>query len=188
MEAYDVYVSVHVAAAAVWVGSAFLQALLGLRIGLAPDAERQLGFARDAEWLGMRLYLPASLVTLVFGIPLVQESGWGFSELWIVFGFAAIGLSTLIGMAVFGPGWAAAARLAAAEGAASPEVRTRVERLLAFGWVDLGLLLGAVWAIAAKPSGDDTGAVAIAIAIPVAASVLGVALRRAASLRVQPAR
>jgi hypothetical protein len=181
MSAYDVYLFLHLTAAAVWIGAGFLEAVLGTRIVLSGDPGRRLDFAREAEWLGLRVFMPASLATLVFGVLLVVEGPLAFSDLWIVLGFVAIGLSTEIGMGFFGPGWSGTTRLAAAEGPDAPGVQARTARLLAFAWVDLGLLLGATWVMALKPTSDDLGALAIAAAIPVGATALGAVGRQRAS-------
>jgi hypothetical protein len=172
----EVFVGLHVLFASVWIGAAFLMALLGGRVASA-TRERTLGYVRDSEWLGLRLFLPASVLTLVSGVAAAREGPWGYDDLWIQLGLAAFAASTLIGVLVLGPGWARAAALAA-QGADEPEVAERIGRLLVFGWLDVGVVLAAVWVMAVKPGRGDTVALAVVAAVPVLATALGVALRR----------
>lgn len=178
MRTYDLYLVVHVASVVVWVGAAFLMALLGLRAQTGADPARRLTYVQDSEWLGLRLFLPSSVVALVSGLLLVHEGSWGYGTLWVLLGIGALALSTVLGMAVFGPGWARIGTLVENEGAGSDAVHHRMGVILLFGWVDVGLLAGAIWAMILKPAGDDTGALVVTFAIPVLATLLGAALVR----------
>lgn len=178
MTAYDAYLVVHVAAAAVWVGSAFAMALLGLRASLAGSAERAVAFAADSAWLGLRLYLPANLAVLVSGVLLVHEGNWTYEPLWIQLALAGFVVSFLTGALFFGPGWPRVAKLAAGEGAGSPAVRAHCGRLLLGTRLDLGLLLGVIVVMTAKPTGDDVGALVVTAAIPGLCAVAALALYR----------
>lgn len=178
MGRYQIFWLFHVGGAIVWVGAAFLMTVLGARIGRARDEGRRLAYARDSEWLGERLYLPSSLLTLVFGVLLVQygeRSDW--SQLWVQLGIAALVLSSVLGMAIFGPGWKRANQLAVAEGAGSPRVRALIDRLLVFGWLDLGILAGAVFLMRVKPGGGDAVALVVAGVLPVLAALVGLGFR-----------
>jgi hypothetical protein len=178
VQAYDVYLAVHVASVVVWVGAAFLMALLGLRAQIGADPARKLTYVQDSEWLGLRLFLPSSAVALASGLLLVQEGSWGYGTLWVLLGIGALALSTVLGMAVFGPGWARIGKLVEDEGVGSDAVHRRMGVILLFGWVDVGLLAGAIWAMVLKPAGDDTGALVVTFAIPVLATLLGAGLVR----------
>lgn len=168
----------HVLSATVWIGAAFLMALLGARLARAADPQRLLGYAGDSEWLGLRLFLPASAATLVSGLLLVRASPWDFGALWVQLGLAAFAASTVLGLAVFGPGWARVGAGARSAGPDVERVRERIDLLLLVGWVDVGIVAGAVWVMSVKPARGDAGALAIAAAILAAASAAGFALRR----------
>ena len=88
MTLYELLLFVHIAASIVWIGA-----------GLPEPGPRQHGYDResdevamqalrqDQEWLAMRLFIPASLTVVIFGIALVIESdAWSFDQLWIVLG------------------------------------------------------------------------------------------------------
>ena len=179
MTAYELYLMLHLVGVVAWVGAAFLMALLGARASLGADSTRRVAFAADAEWLGLRLYLPSNALVLASGVLLVEEAGWGYGPLWIKLGLAGFGASLAMGAAFFGPGWARVGRIADRDGAGSDEVRAAVRRLLLGSWVDLGLLLAIVFVMTVKPTGGEAGALAATAAIGLAFSLLGVVLARA---------
>jgi uncharacterized membrane protein len=150
-------------------------ALLGTRLAAA-DRQGVLGYVESSEWLGLRLFLPASVATLVSGVLLVRASPWDFDVLWVRLGLAAFVASTVLGVAVFGPGWAraGAATRSVGEDAA---VDRRIDLLLLVGWVDVGIVAAAVWVMSVKPVRGDAAALAVAAAIPTAAAAVGFALR-----------
>jgi hypothetical protein len=56
--------------------------------------------AHEVEWIGLRVFLPASIVLLLSGIGLVLEGDWGFSTMWVLLGLAAYALSVVTGALV----------------------------------------------------------------------------------------
>lgn len=137
------------------------------------------GFARDAEWVGMRLFTPASLLALAFGFLLVQEGPWSYDELWIDLGLAGFAITFLLGFFFLGPESGRLAKLIDAEGPGSPNVRARIRRILFVSRLDLGSLYAIIWIMAVKPSAGDEGALAVAAAIPAVAAVLAYLLYQA---------
>jgi hypothetical protein len=173
----ELYLGVHVLSATVWIGAALLMAVLGARLAVTTDPRRLAAYVNDSEWLGLRLFLPASMATLVTGVLLVRTSPWGFDTLWVQLGLAAFVASTIIGTAVFGPGWSHVGAVARSTGLDAERVRERIDLLLLVGWVDVGIVAGAVWVMSLKPARGDAVALAIAAAIPAAAAAVGFALR-----------
>lgn len=181
MTAYELYLFVHIVTAMVWVGAAFLMFVFAGRISVARDAERMRRYARDAEWLGLRLYLPANVLVLVSAILLVHEGPWGYDMLWIQLGLGGFALSVLIGALVFAPQWPRVTRLAEAE---NERIQRRVRLLLVISGFDLGLLVGIVFEMTVKPTSADAMALFLTAALPVAGTASGVALARAHENRV----
>lgn len=178
MTTYEVYLLLHIAAAIVWIGAAFMMVLLVTRARLERDAARMWTFAREGEWLGLRLFLPANLVVLVSAVLLVHEGDWGYDALWIRLGIAGFAASFIAGALFFGPGWGRAGRLAAREGLDAAPVETAVGRLLFGAWLDVGWLLGIVFVMTVKPEPHEWGALAVTAAIPVAFGLAGAGLSR----------
>ena len=116
---YQWLLTVHILAAVVWVGGAFTLQVMAIRVVRDPDPARLAAFARDTEVVGMRVFLPASLVLLLFGFWLVHEGNWSLSEGWLTFGLIVIGISIVTGAGFLGPESGRIARVIEAEGPAS---------------------------------------------------------------------
>jgi uncharacterized membrane protein len=177
--AYELYLLLHIGAALAWVGAGLATVMLGTRASLARDASRIVAFAHDSEWLGLRLFLPANLLAILSAVLLVTEGDWGWGHLWIQLGLAGYLVSFLTGLLFFGPGWGRVGKLADRLGADSPAVQSRVRGLLLGSRLDLGVLLGVVFVMVTKPTGDEVGALAITAAIPAAFAVLALGLYQA---------
>ena len=186
MSAYQLYLFVHVAAAIVWVGAAALQAMLGARAVREGNPARTLAFAGDAEWTGLRLYLPANLLVLVSGLFLVHEGGWGYGTVWIDVGLAGWALSFATGAALLGPGWGRIARIEDPEGAGAAPLGHAVRRLVLVTFVDLAVLSAVVFAMAVKPTDGGTE-VAVGAGVVPTVLALGSWALRPAGRHVRPA-
>lgn len=178
MTTYELYLAIHVVAAMVWLGAGFLMALLGTRAWRSRDPGRCAALARDSEWLGLRLFLPSSLVVLVAAVLLMHDGGWDYGAVWVWPALVGFGLSTALGVLVFGPGWARAVAVAEREGADAPAFRARLRRLLVVSWFDVGLLLAIVLLMTAKPTGDDAAVLGLAAVLPPTLGGAGLALVR----------
>jgi uncharacterized membrane protein len=161
---------VHVTAAILWVGGGFTLLFAGmLRAGKAP-AHELLALVRTVAFLGPRLFMPVSVITLGSGLALLFVAGWGW-QAFTVLGLAGVVFTALFGMLVLGPLAERAVARADDRGAAAalPDLR-RIFRLARFdyavqfgivflmvvkpGWGEIAVLsgLGAVLALAALAS------------------------------------
>src|SRR5919197_2307247 len=86
MTRYELFLFLHVACVIAWLGSGTALAVLSFR---TPIVEL-------AEWLGPRVFGPASLGSLAFGFALVFEGDWTFSPLWIQLGLGAFALAAFV--------------------------------------------------------------------------------------------
>jgi|tagenome__1003787_1003787.scaffolds.fasta_scaffold20191860_2 uncharacterized membrane protein len=148
---YQWLLTVHILAAVIWVGGAFALQMMAIRVVRDPNPARLADFARDVEVVGMRVFLPASLVLLAFGFWLVHEGNWSLSEGWLTFGLIVIAISIVTGAGFLGPESGRIAKIIDAEGPASPEARRRISRIFLVSRIELILLLLTVVAMAAKP-------------------------------------
>jgi uncharacterized membrane protein len=148
---YTGFKFVHVLAAVVWVGGACVvqvYALLALRTN---DPSRVAAFAGDTEFVGTRIFIPASLILLVSGLFTVHEGGWTYSQGWIQFGLAIIVLSIIVGAGYLGPESGRIARATEAHGVASAEVQARIRRIFLVSRIELVLLLCVIFDMVVKP-------------------------------------
>jgi hypothetical protein len=164
MSRYEFLLFAHVVGVIVWLGTGIAFAL----IAIFGDRELLPRLGPLGAKLGPRVFAPASLGTLVFGILLVLDGDWTFDPLWIKLGFVAFATSFLINVAVRAP---IARRMGS--GALDPRRGGRLLALLAR--VELTVLFLAVADMVAKPTADDTWTLVGGGAI-LALVVLGAAL------------
>jgi hypothetical protein len=99
MTRYDVFLFLHILCVIAWVGAGTTLGLLWFH----PDRELRRRIAQIGEWLGPRLFAPAALGALIFGLLLVREGHWTFNPLWVQLGLGAFGLSFVINAGVRAP-------------------------------------------------------------------------------------
>jgi uncharacterized membrane protein len=151
MTLYEFLVFVHVLMAIVWVGGGVAIQVFALRATRSNDSVRVARFSADAEWIGLRVLMPASILLLASGIWAAVEGDWDFGSAWIGIGFAAAIVSFFVGMAFTGPESSRIAKLAEDHGVDHPEVARRVRRITAVSRAELVVLLVAVFAMVVKP-------------------------------------
>lgn len=103
MTLYELLLLLHVVAAIIWVGAATTYFALELRTDLSGDLDREASQNDDATWLAPRLFIPASMATLIFGVLAAIEGNWDFGSLWIVIGLTGFAVSFATGIGYFEP-------------------------------------------------------------------------------------
>jgi uncharacterized membrane protein len=119
---YQVLVFIHVVCAVIWVGGAFFAQLLALRAQGASDPTVLPTIGRHLEYLGMRVFLPASIVLFIAGAIMVMQN-YSFGQLWISVSMGLWLLSVIAGALYIGPRTKKIAELFEAEGPSSPAAR-----------------------------------------------------------------
>lgn len=148
---------VHVTAAILWIGGGFTLLLTGmLRLGKA-SADELLGLIRTVAFLGPRLFMPVSLVTLASGVTLLVLAGWGW-QAFTVLGLAGVVFTALFGMLIIGPSAERAVNLAETRGApaALPELR----RIFRLAKLDYAVQFAIVFLMVVKPGWGEVAVLA----------------------------
>jgi uncharacterized membrane protein len=165
---YEVLLFLHVTTAIVWLGSGFFLQALIFRAEATEDGVLTQRIAANTGWLAQRIFIPASLAVLLFGILLTIEGPWGFGDLWIVLGLAGYAVSFLVGIGFIEP---EGKRIHAAMEAQQPaRAAFHVRRINVVSRMELAILYLVVAAMALKPTGDDTGTLVL-MAVAVAAAL-----------------
>ena len=159
--------------AIIWLGAGFVLTLLILKAERAGNVEGQGEIFNDIDWLAPRLFIPASLLTLVFGLLCVAEGPWSFEQLWVTLGFLGWAASFGIGFFYFKPEGERIAGLIEAEGPESTEARSRTLRMHAVDRIELTILYLVVAVMVLKPTGDDVGFLLVGAAILAGVVALG---------------
>jgi uncharacterized membrane protein len=148
---YNTLQFLHVVAAIVWLGSGVGFFVLLTLISSSGDRGALLSVGQHMDTLGNRLFGPAAMATLLFGIlTVLAGQGISFADLWITIGFAGVAVSLAL-VAVRAP---TAKRIGPAvqeHGPASAEVDALLAKARTINIIDIVLLLIVVWAMVVKP-------------------------------------
>jgi hypothetical protein len=165
MTSYSVFLFLHILSVILWVGAGTTLGVLWFH----PDRELRRRLAPLGEWLGPRLFAPAALGALVFGLLLVHEGHWTFHPLFVQLGLAAFALSFVINAGVRAP----LSRMLAHQ----PE---RLEGVLsALSRFELSVLYLTVADMVLKPDGSDTASIVVGAMILAVTAALVVLRTRA---------
>lgn len=152
MSLYEIVLLVHVLAAIVWVGGACALQVLAWRVIGRDEALEIARFSGDAELVGMRVFLPASIVVVLAGGWMVYDGAWALEQLWVGLGLALYLLSFLTGMGFLGPESGRISKLTAEHGPEHPEVQRRIKRILLISRIELIWLIAIVALMVLKPT------------------------------------
>ncbi len=148
---YAVLLALHIVVAVVWVGGAVALAVLALVAERTKDDAGMLAVGKQAEWLGLRIFTPASFLVLVLGIALVEKGNWEWGSFWVLAAVIGWVLSAAIGILFLSPESKRLNALAAEHGMDHPETKARLKRILTIARFDVAVLVLIVVDMAAKP-------------------------------------
>lgn len=149
---YEGWLFLHVLAIVVWVGGAMALQLQAMRAERSNHTARIVSLAHESEWIGLRVFMPASLVALASGILMVaHDGGWTFGEPWILVGLGALAVSFLVGALFLGPEAGRIGALTEEHGHDHPDVQRRIRRVFAVSRAELALLVLVIADMATKP-------------------------------------
>ena len=100
---YIVFKTVHVLFAVVWVGGGVSIMILALRPQTAHDPNEIVTVARQAAFVGEKVFAPAGLVTFLMGIAMMLNTSWGWGHFWIVAGLVGYASTFIVGVAILSP-------------------------------------------------------------------------------------
>jgi uncharacterized membrane protein len=189
MTLYEFLLFIHIAATVVWVGAGLCSLVLAIGYDRDGDEPAIRRFLADQERLATRLFIPASLTVVIFGIALVIESdAWSFDYLWIVLGLVGFAATFVTGLFMIKP---ASERIGAAMeregGRLTPQLRTDIRKLIVMARLDYVVLFLVIADMVIKPTGDDVG-VLIGMAVILALGIAYILSRvRALDAEHQPA-
>ena len=187
MSYYEVILFLHILAAIVWIGGALALQSLGVRAEQTRNGALAQALGESADWLAKRLFIPASLAALLFGILLTIEGPWTFDTLWVDLGFLGFAASFMTGLLFLKPEGVRIGHAIAAYGPESSEARQHMRRITVVERVQLVILLLVTAAMSIKPTSEDGGTLLLFAAIAAAAIALGAWSLRSKVPELQPA-
>jgi len=152
LNALTIYKSIHVLAAAIWVGSDVALHVVGVRARKA-GAELAGYFAREIGFYGKFVLVPTSLLLIILGFLTLDQEGLGVGELWVTFGLIVWAASFFIGAFYIGPTADKLGKAIQEAGGTIPESQTAVfDRLLLYARIEVLFLMLIVVDMVVKPT------------------------------------
>lgn len=166
---YDIFKLLHVLTAIAWVGGGVVLFVLGISAQRRNDAAVLAQVASHSAYLGLRWFLPASLLTLVFGAIAATLGGlWG--DAWVVLGLLGFAGTFLIGLLIIKPTSERAEKMTTTGNI--PEAQVAGARILHVSKFDYTLLALVVADMVLKPAWSDVVTLGAMAAVLVIAGVL----------------
>lgn len=153
MEWHQIVKFLHVASAIIWLGGGFCLVVLAVIAERARDDKELLYAALKVVLLGTRLFIPAALATLLFGVVLTWMA-WSFTDFWVLLGLGGFAASFAIGMVLMKPRSDRLSADSAAEGA-SASVVDQCRRLIGIAKFDLTMMFVIVAVMVLRPTAGD---------------------------------
>ncbi len=167
MDWYTIFKFLHVASAVIWIGGGLIMVLLGVKADRSKNDTELVGVVRQVAWAADRIYVPASVATLIFGV-IAAWLGNLWSSLWINLGFVGIVSTIALGVLVLTP---RARKVQAAQGV-TPEAVAVSREILTIAKFDMTVLFTVIADLVLKPELSDGGwLVALAVVIVGAAAL-----------------
>lgn len=179
MNWYDISKFLHVGFAIVWLGGALIMVILGAAAERARDDQDLVLIVRKVAWSADRVYVPASILMLIFGVTTTWIGGlWG--HLFVVLGLAGIVATIALGVLVLSPR-AKKVQAGYASGGPNASVVATSREILTIAKFDMVLLFTIVADMVLKPQlGDWVELLVMALVILVAATLFLLPLRNSA--------
>jgi uncharacterized membrane protein len=147
---YELWLFLHISAAAVWIGGAVVAQVFGALAKRSGDPARSAALGQEMAVVGPWVFMPSSLVVLVSGILLVNEGNWDWGETFVVLGLLGWAIVSLTGFGYITRAMGRIGAQIAVEGP-SPELGAAVSRLVLFSRVLILVLFAVVFVMVVKP-------------------------------------
>jgi uncharacterized membrane protein len=147
---YTLIKYVHVISAIIWVGGAFFAQVLLLKAERSTDPADLPKLGGTIGELGMKVFLPASILLFIAGLILVAQR-WSFSSFWVSISMVLWLVSVLVGALYLGPTGAKVGKMFAAEGPGSVAGRAGLARIFLISRLELVSFAVIVFLMVAKP-------------------------------------
>lgn len=148
---FAVFKLIHVSVAVFWVGGGLVLTALALWAETKQDPEEMATLARQAAFVGEKLFAPAGLIVLAMGITMVINDHIGFGTTWVIIGLVGYAATFTTGIAFLAPRAKRIAELLETKGAAAPETQAAISQILLIARIDVGVLLIVVADMFMKP-------------------------------------
>ncbi|HUY70831.1 MAG TPA: DUF2269 family protein [Gaiellaceae bacterium] len=148
---FDTFQTVHVMFVVIWVGGGAALTILGIVAETKSDGVQLAAIARQAAFLGQRVFAPSAIVVVVMGAAMVENAHIGYGHFWVVFGLLGFLTTFVLGVAVLTPMSAKVSAIITEQGPETPEAKAAIARILLIARADVAMLLLVIVDMVAKP-------------------------------------
>jgi uncharacterized membrane protein len=148
---YYLFKLLHVTGAVVWVGGGITLTILAMRAERSNDPLETARIAKQAAFVGQRVFAPVSLLVFLMGVAMVTNIHLGWGTTWITIGLVGFAISFLTGLLVLGPAAKRVGELTESKGPEAPETQAAIQKVLLIARVDMGVLVLVVADMVLKP-------------------------------------
>jgi uncharacterized membrane protein len=148
---YSLFKAIHVTFAVLWVGGGLLLTILALVAERRSDPTEITLVARQAAFVGERIFAPAGLIVFAMGIAMMINTNFGWGKFWVIVGLVGYATTFVTGIAVLSPLTKEIAASAAEHGPTAPETMALIKKTLLIVRFDVALLLIVVLDMVTKP-------------------------------------
>jgi uncharacterized membrane protein len=148
---FALFKAIHVTFALLWVGGGLALTILALVAERTGDAEEIATIAKQAAFVGERVFAPAGLIVFAMGIAMMINTNFGWGQFWVIVGLIGYATTFVTGVAVLSPMAKKIAVMAADRGPTDPDTVALIKRILLIVRFDVALLLVVVLDMITKP-------------------------------------
>lgn len=140
----------HVLTAIIWIGGAFIMLMFGINAARQNDDAKLVSVAAQMGWAGERIYVPASMATVLFGI-IVATIGGLWDQAWVIIGMVGMVITMALGILILSP----LAKSVAAAASATPAAVASSKNLVTLVKFDCATLFVVVADMVLKPQSGE---------------------------------
>jgi uncharacterized membrane protein len=148
---YSLFKAGHVLFAVIWVGGGVTIFIHAIRAQTARDPEGIVTVAKQAAFMGEKVFAPVGLVTFLLGIAMMINTSWGWGHFWIIAGLIGYASTFIVGVAILSPLAKKIDESAEKNGPTHPETIALIERIMLIGRFDVAILMLVVLDMVTKP-------------------------------------
>ena len=155
---YAIFKTIHVSVAVVWVGGGVLLTILGIRAQRENDPRAIVTVARQAAFVGEKIFAPAGLVVFLMGVAMMLNTNLGWGQFWVIVGLLGYVSTFTVGIGVLSPLAKRIGESAESNGPEHPATLALIDRILLIARIDVAVLLVVVptWSRSRSRSDDNS--------------------------------
>jgi len=148
---YALFKAIHVLFAVIWVGGGVSIMIHAIRAQRTYNPEDIVTIAKQAAFMGEKVFAPVGLVTFLMGIAMMINTNWGWGHFWVIVGLIGYASTFITGVAILSPMAKKIDASADQNGPTHPETLALIDRIMLIARVDVAVLMLVVLDMVTKP-------------------------------------